>query len=70
MLERLDPALGDNGTMKSGSEEVAQVVRCVCNTVYIMYVDTASYAYVQPHPHNRPIPFFLAFQCFIIIGKA
>ena len=30
VLERLDPALGDNGTMKSGSEEVAQVVRCVC----------------------------------------
>ena len=27
MLERLDPALGLNGTMKSGKEEVAQVVR-------------------------------------------
>ena len=30
VLEQLDPALGDNGTMKSGSEEVVQVVRCVC----------------------------------------
>ena len=30
VLERLDPALGDNGTMKSGSEEVAQVVRYLC----------------------------------------
>ena len=36
----------------------------MCNTVY-MYVDTASYAYVQPRPHNRPIPFYLAFQCFM-----
>ena len=27
VLERLDPALGVNGTMKSGKEEVAQIVR-------------------------------------------
>ena len=27
VLERLDPALGVNGTMKSGKQEVAQVVR-------------------------------------------
>ena len=29
VLERLDPALGINGTMKSGKEEVAQIVRYV-----------------------------------------
>lgn len=57
VLERLDPALGVNGTMKSGKEEVAQVVR------YGSMIDSI-YSCTQPTCWNTCTPNNLNFSMF------